>query len=167
MPYYLYNFDEELKKAKKLYAFYGKEILRDETCSMLLNEFKTAIDESWKLMKELGVVETCSLCAAEKPGGCCHFGIETWYDNTILLMNMLMDVEIPENRIIENNCLFVGEHGCRLKARYNTCIHHLCPKIKAPLSEYDLFRLRAVTNNEIKAGVKTASAIRDFVRKRS
>ncbi len=167
MVYFFYNVTEQTQKAKALYSLYARDILKDEKCASLLGELKSAIEDSWKLMKELGIVDTCSACAEEKPGGCCYFGIETCYTDMILLINLLIDVSIPEQRILEKNCLFAGEHGCLLKARFKTCIYHLCPWIKDPLSEYDLFRLRATTNYEIKLGVRTESAIRDWIRENS
>lgn len=164
MVYYFYNVTEQTQKANELYSLIASDILKDEKCASLLNELKAAIEDSWKLMKELGVVDICSACADEKPGGCCYFGIETCYTDMILLMNLLIGVNIPEQRKLEKNCLFAGEHGCLLKARFKTCIYHLCPRLKNPLSEYDLFRLRATTNYEIKLGVRTESAIRDWIR---
>jgi hypothetical protein len=164
MVYFFYNISEQIRKAKELYSLYANDILLDGKCSCLLEELNTAIDDSWNLMNELGVVDICSACADEKDGGCCHFGIETCYTGMILFMNLLLGVKIPEQRKLENNCLFVDEHGCRIKARFKTCIYHLCPEIITVLSEYDLFRLRAITNHEIKAGAQTESAIRDWIR---
>lgn len=163
MVYFFYNITEQIQKANELYSQYGSDILMDEKCSSLLKELDAAIKDSWKLMKELGVVDICSACADEKPGGCCHFGIETCYTNMIILMNLLLGVKISEHRKLENNCLFAGENGCLLKARFKTCIHHLCPEIINSLSEYDLFRLRAVGKYEIRAGMQSESAIRDFI----
>ena len=77
---------------------------------------------------------------------------------------MLLDVNVPEQRILDNNCLFVDERGCRLKVRFKTCVHHICPKIKNTLGEYDLFRLRAVNSYEIKVGSQAETAIRDWIR---
>ena len=165
MVYFFYNISEQTRKAKKLYSMHGSDIKLDEKCSSLLEDLKAAIEVSWGLMKELGVVDICACCAEEKRGGCCHFGIETCYTDMLILTNMLLDVKVPEQRILDNNCLFVDEHGCRLKVRLKTCIHHLCPKIKNTLNEYDLFRLRAVSNYEIKMGVQVESAIRDYIRR--
>jgi len=167
MVFLLYNISEQIQKANELYALYGRDIQLDEKCSFLLEELNASIVDSWKLMKELGVIDICSACANVKAGGCCHYGIETCYTNMIILMNLLLGVKIPEQRTLENNCLFVGEHGCLLKARFKTCIHHLCPEIKKSLSEYDLFRLRANTSYEIKLGVQTESAIRDWIREKN
>lgn len=164
MVYFFHNIAEQIQKAKELYSTYGREILSDEKCSYLLKDLEKAIEDSWRLMKELGVVDICSACANEKPGGCCHFGIEACYTSMIILMNLLLGVKIPVKRKLENNCLFVDEHGCLLKARLKTCIHHLCPKIINSLSEYDLFRLRATGKYEIRAGLQTESAIRDWIR---
>ena len=166
MVYYFFNIEEEIKKAKALYSMYGEDILLDNKCSSLLEELNTSVEDSWKLMKELGVVDTCSACADKKAGGCCHFGIETCYPDMILLMNLLLGIAIPEQRKLENNCLFVGEHGCLIKVRFKTCIHHLCPEIKKSLKEHDMFRLRALASYEIKLGVRTESAIREWTRER-
>ena len=167
MVYFFYNIAEQIQKAKELYSLYVSDILLDKKCASMLEELKAAIEDSWKLMEELGVVDICSACADEKIGGCCHFGIETCYTNMIILMNLLLGLKIPEQRKLENNCLFVDEHGCLLKARFKTCIHHLCPEILNSLSEYDLFRLRVITNYEIKVGIQTESAIRDWIREKT
>lgn len=164
MVYFFYNIEDEIRRARGLYSLYGRDIPGDSRCSGLLGQYHAAIEDSWILMNDLGVVDICSACAGQKPGGCCYYGVETWYSNTVLLINMLLDIKIPETRKLEKNCLFAGENGCRLRARFKTCIHHLCPKIKDSLNEYDLFRLRAVTNHEIKIGVQTESAIRDWIR---
>ena len=164
MVYFFYNITEQIQKANELYSLYGNQILKDKKCSSLLEEFKVAIEDSWKLMKELGVVDICSACADEKPGGCCHFGIETCYTNMLMLVNLLLKVKIPEQRTLDNNCLFIGKNGCLLKARIKTCIYHLCPEIKKSISEYDLFRLRAFTNYEIRLGTQFETTIRDWIR---
>ena len=111
MGYFFYNITEQIQKAEKLYSLYGSEILMDKKCSSLLKELNSAIEDSWKLMKELGVVDICSACADEKSGGCCHFGIETCYSNMIIFVNLLLGVKVPEERKLEKSCLFVGEHG--------------------------------------------------------
>ncbi len=165
MVFFFYNIAEQIQKAKELYTRYASDIMLDKKCSSQLEELNTAIEDSWELMKELGVIEICSACAQEKTGGCCHFGIETCYTDMIILMNMLLGVTVPEQRKLENNCLFVGEHGCRLKARFKTCIHHLCPEIINSLNEYDLFRLRALNSYEIKVVSQAESSIRDFIRR--
>jgi hypothetical protein len=166
MVYFLFNISEETKRAKELFRLYGSDIQNDLRLSCLLKEYTSVIEDSWRLMKRLGVVDICSECAGKKTGGCCHFGIETCYSHIILLMNLLTGVKIPENRRFENVCLFIGEHGCQLKARFKTCIYHLCPLIKGHLSEYDLTMLRVTADNEIKLGVHAESVIREWIDER-
>ena len=163
MVYFLYNVDEEIQRARNLYSGYSNQILNDKRCARRLKKYKIAIEESRDLMKELSVIEICSSCADERRGGCCYYGVETWYSKTVLLMNLLMDIKIQETRKFEKNCLFVDEKGCRLKARFRPCIHHLCQKIRNILSHHNFLRLRSVTNHEIKLGVRAESAIRDFI----
>ncbi|MFC1495633.1 hypothetical protein ACFL6W_10155, partial [Thermodesulfobacteriota bacterium] len=136
----------------------------NKRCAGLLKKYRAAIEKSRDLMKDLGVIEICSSCADERLGGCCYYGVETWYSKIVLLMNLLMGIEIQGTRKFEKNCLFVDEKGCRLKARFNPCIHHLCQKIRNTLSHHDFLRLRAVTNHEIKLGVRAESAVRDFIK---
>jgi hypothetical protein len=163
MVYFIFNIKEETKRAKELFRLYGNDIQNDFGLSCLLNEYMTLIENSWNMMKRLGVINICSECAGKKTGGCCHFGIETCYSDIILLMNLLMGVKIPENRRYENNLLFAEEYGCQLKARFKTCIYHLCPLIKGHLSEDDLIRLRGTTDNEIKLGAQVESFIWKWV----
>ena len=163
MVYFLYNVNEEIQRAKNLYSGYGVEILEDKRCSGLLKQYGTAIEESRDLMKELGVIEICSSCADERTGGCCYYGVETWYSKYLLLINLLMGIEIPKTRMFKTNCLFVGENGCLLLARFKPCVQHLCQKIRNTLRQHDFLRLRAVTNYEIKLGVQAESAVRDFI----
>ena len=97
MVYFLFNVYEEIKKARDLYSVYGNRILEDSHCSGLLVEYQRAIKDSWQIMKASGVIDLCSACADKKTGGCCYYGVETWYSSTVLLINILLDVEIPSH----------------------------------------------------------------------
>jgi hypothetical protein len=44
-----------------------------------------------------------------------------------------MGGELPRFHQIAGHCLFVGNRGCRLIARYSFCVNYLCPRLKTHL----------------------------------
>lgn len=149
----------EIDKAKQLFKLYGKAILEDKDISELLGQYKKAIDNTWKTMQNLKVTKTCSKCAEGEPGGCCFRDVETWYSDIQILINMLMGVDIPLNRMYENSCMFVGDKGCRLLSRNAFCINFLCDKIKNLISNKDTINLNATTGEEIECGIRLENAL--------
>ncbi len=101
-------------------------------------------------MEELGLVTQCAVCATRvQGGGCCGAGIEDWYDEFVLLLNLLLGREIPKERPGEKDCLFLGPKGCRLLARHNFCVNYLCSRIPDLLSSEQLSELKAQSGREL------------------
>ena len=151
--------DNEIDKAKQLFKLHGKSMLKDKEIYDLLEQYKNAIEHTWKTMEGLKVTETCSQCAGTEPGGCCFQDVETWYSDIQLLINMLMGVNIVMTRIYDNSCRFVGEKGCRLLSRNAFCINFLCDKIKNLVSGEELDNLNSAAGKEIDLGIKLENAI--------
>ena len=135
----------------------------DDACiTRSLQELEDAIEQSWALMRRLRVVEGCGRCDATKQGGgCCGAGIEEWYDEYVLLMNLMLGRDIPEERLDETGCLFLGPTGCRLMARFHFCINYLCHDIKERLSLQEMETLTAQNGREIYCGWVLENAIRE------
>jgi hypothetical protein len=135
---------------------------RVEDAKTSLEDLKAAIEQSWTLMKKLRVVEGCGTCATVKPGGgCCGAGIENWYDPYVLLMNLMLGREIPDQRPDKTSCLFLGPTGCRLIARFHFCIDYLCHDIKERLSQTDMEKLCAQNGREIYMGWQLENILRE------
>ncbi len=154
--------EDKIEEAETIWREHGSILMEDLHLRSALKELEAAIEESWCLMRRLNVVESCSICATEvSKGGCCGAGIEDWYDSHVLLINLMLGQEIPQNRIDENGCLFLGPKGCMLKARFHFCINYLCHHIKQKLSERDLRLLKAQNGREIYSGWMVENIIRE------
>ena len=155
--------ENSIQQANDLFERFGEGILRDETCRHLLAAYRKSIEETWETMKTIGVVTTCIACSGKNTAGCCFYGVEEWYDETLLFINRLLGVKIPESREIDKRCLFVGQTGCKLLARYFFCINYLCDELKAMMNPLDRKHLMAVSGKEISSGIQVEQAIRKWI----
>ncbi len=154
----------KIRMARRLWAGKGEALMADPDVISALGKLRTEIKRSWDLMRRLDVVKGCGICAATKPGGgCCGAGIEEWYDPYILLMNLMLDRDIPEDRPDEDSCLFLGPAGCRLMARFHFCINYLCPDILIRLSKQELKKLTSQNGREIYLGWLLENIIRERI----
>jgi hypothetical protein len=151
--------EKKLEKAEQAFRLYGNWILEEKEISSLLKEHRKAIENTWRIMKELNIPEACSRCAEKDPGGCCFEGVETWYTPVQLLINMLMGVNIPMSSMFDGICAFAGEKGCLLLSRNAFCINFLCDKIKKHRSREDIDILNSSAGKEIDCGIRLENAI--------
>ena len=151
--------DNKIRSAMAIYHRFGGVVLGDARTAGLLGRYRDAIEKTQEEMKHCGVVQTCTACAAEEAGGCCFKGVEEWYDPLLLSINLLMGVRLPGARSVPEGCLFVGEKGCRLKARHHFCINYLCSRLKDRLDPQNRTNLMAVAGREICCGIELENAI--------
>lgn len=155
------SMEEKIATARKTWSMHGEYLMNDTCIISAIEELRAGIEQSWNLMRRLDIVKGCGVCAATKSGGgCCGAGIENWYDPLILLMNLMIGRDIPENRPDEKSCLFLGPKGCRLTTRFHFCINYLCPEINERLSEQDLALLTSQNGREIYLGWRLENIIR-------
>ena len=115
--------------AEKRYHQVMGELLRDQEISSLIDKLKDAIHASRREMVEAGVVKACRDCEEREGGSCCGAGLENRYDDSLLLVNLLMGVKLPRQRYDPSSCFFLGAQGCLLLARHVICVNYLCKKI--------------------------------------
>lgn len=140
----------KIRRAEDLRATYGPAMRQDPAIASLLQLYSREISKTWRLMHELDVITDCARCAAQNPGGsCCGSGIENWYDEFVLLINLLLWREIPVQRLEARNCLFLDTNGCKLLARHHFCVNYLCPHITTHLSPEAERSLRAQAGTEL------------------
>jgi len=114
-------------------------------------------------MVRTGIVESCTGCASKKKGSCCFQGVEEWYDHILLLINLLMGAELPRDREAPGHCLFVGEKGCKLIARYSFCINYLCPDLKKSLGKPYTEEIMSIVGEELVVGLEVEQAVRILI----
>ncbi|EFK10686.1 conserved hypothetical protein [delta proteobacterium NaphS2] len=154
-----------IERARTLYRRRGEEILFIPEMRKRLKSYDEAIENTQKRMRQAGVVKFCGLCAA-KTGSCCFKEVETWYDPVLLLINYLMGVDLPHSRELRDQCLFLGNEGCRLRARYAFCLNYFCPSLKLELGSVSLHAALAAVGHELAAGWELERALSTHIFKK-
>lgn len=140
--------EQKIKWAEDIYARWGHKLLEDKQVRNLLKTLEENTESTYQLMDETGVSEECSTCGQET-GSCCGKGIEDKCDKITLLINLLMGVDLPHKREMEDGCYFQGPHGCKLEAREVICINYLCVPIHEKIDEKEIIRLQEVGGEEM------------------
>jgi hypothetical protein len=154
---------QEIEKAVRLHQKYDQVILNDSDILFLIERYRDAIEDNLLSMREAGVAEACSSCAAVHTNGCCFKGVEDWYDCYLLLTNLLLDGDLPLEADYPDSCLFVGDKGCKLMARHSFCVNFLCPDLLKGIDPAQREILLRTTANELQAGWKLEKALRDLL----
>ena len=121
--------EEKIIWAKKCYRQRKRQFLEDERTTTLLKDFKKAAASSHALMSFGGIERECRECEEREGGSCCGFGLEDRYSGVLLLINLLLDRELPDKRNDPLGCFFLEKTGCALLARHVICVNYLCKKI--------------------------------------
>jgi hypothetical protein len=114
-----------------------------------MGELESHWSTSWRVMEETGIVACCRHCEEEEGGSCCGRGIEDKYNETLLLLNLLWGVVLPEQRGRPDSCFFLGDCGCLLKIRDVLCVNYLCTAVQKRLSTEALARVQEAIGREL------------------
>ncbi len=143
-----HSMEAKIENARALFGAVGPELLKEPGILSLLNQYREAVNESWQAMDEHGVVTECTDCAVNDGGSCCGKGIEEKFDSVLLLVNLLMETDIPSERQDPTGCWFLGEKGCLLLARHVICINYMCRRLYDRLSEHNIHSVQQAMGRE-------------------
>lgn len=149
---------EKIAWAEDIYSRFGDLILEDEEVREFLEILERSIENTYEHMGGLGTLEECTKCA-QVTGSCCSRKIEKMYDKRTLLVNLLMGIELPREREIEDGCFFQGVEGCKIKAREIICVDYFCPRIHETVDRDKMFRLQNVAGEEHETVFKLSNRI--------
>ena len=121
--------EERIAWAEHCYGEIKDQLLEDRKVGDLLKRLKHAARSSHREMAAAGVVDECRECEQREGGSCCGAGLENKYSGVLLLINLLLDVKIPQKGLDPSSCIFLGLSGCRLLARHVICVNYICSKI--------------------------------------
>ncbi len=155
---------DRIHRAKNLYRTYAERLMRDDAIRALLDRYRAHIEQTGGAMMGEGIGAACSACARQNLSGCCFSGIEEGYDEIHLLLNLLLGCPLPESRVQQGSCFFVGELGCRLTARYYFCLHYFCPALERSLGGGRIGALQLQVGRELQSGCKTEEAVRKWLK---
>lgn len=139
----------KIRRAREIYKQCGERLEADPRVVRLLEELQTHWRASWQLMEETGIVASCRHCEEEEGGSCCGREIENKYNETLLLLNLLCGLALPDERTHADSCFFLGDSGCLLKIRDVLCVNYLCTAIQKRLSHADLIRVQQTVGTEL------------------
>ena len=152
--------EEKIQVARDLFAVWGEGLLKDEEIPPLLEKYKKAVLASNKAMEEAGTFKECYLCTVVEQKGCCKIGLENECTVLILLLNLLLGVEFPEEREVPGRCFFVGPLGCKIFARPMLCRDYFCLRHYQKIPEETMARITQVLNDELTLLYQITSLLR-------
>jgi len=141
--------EEKIDRAEEYYQRFRGHLLKDRSIVELLHKLENAIHASHIEMTGAGIAKICRKCEQEEGGSCCGAGLENKYDWELLLINLLLDVNLPQKRHDPEGCFFLGETGCLLQARHVICINYVCKKITDLVDPQKLHKLREKEGEEL------------------
>lgn len=128
----------------------GEILTNDDSISLLRKDLIAAVRESHEAMVRLGIADECRSCEEAGGGSCCGLGIENYYSGGLILINLLLGVDIPSERLDPRSCFFLGKTGCILAARDVICINYLCDEIASRFPGKEISALREKEGLEIR-----------------
>lgn len=149
---------EKIAAARALYAEHGPRLLADPATAGLLAVLAEAIETTESRFTEAGAAAACSNCGGDD-GGCCFDGMQDAFEVHQLLINILLGVDLPDERIFEDACFFVGPRGCRLRAKYSFCLNFFCPNFQSAAGGEVVANLVRQVGRELAAGLELETAL--------
>jgi hypothetical protein len=158
------SIEEKIAWARAGKVSWGETLGHDGAVSRLLARLEREIEDSRTAMRAAGVTLACRACEEMEGGSCCGAGIERKYDGYLLLINLMLGVELPEERLEPGSCFFLGGEGCRLKARDVICINYLCKKITDQVEPGGLALLREAEGAELHTLFRLQERVKELLR---
>jgi hypothetical protein len=140
---------EKIEQAHDLYGACGDSLRQNPPIRTLLNKLQECIENTKDSMLKLGVVAECEHCEEQEGGSCCGSGIENKYDVELLLVNLLLEASLRDQQPSQNSCYFLGEKGCKLRARHVLCVNYICQKLQRKLTREELVELQTCAGEEL------------------
>jgi len=141
--------EQKISWARDVFHRLRQDLLGDPVLAEKISMMKGAVLQSRCEMARLGIGNYCRACEEQEGGSCCGAGIENHYSATLLLLNLLLNAELPHTREDPQGCFFLSGGGCRLLARHVLCINYLCRRITSRISAQELGALREKEGVEV------------------
>ncbi len=154
------SIEEKIGEARSLYQAWSDRLWSDARVRDLLERMEERVQASMRTMWALRIVQACKWCEEQEGGSCCGAGIENRYDPIQLLINLLLDVSLPDTQKFPDSCYFLDTDGCCLQARHVLCVNYLCKRLEERLSPEELGTLQRTVGEELETGFALHEALR-------
>jgi hypothetical protein len=159
--------DVKIDWANLSYERERSRLLSEQGLGPLLDALKQAVQRSRENMLRTGIVECCRECEEEEGGSCCGAGLEKHYSGSLLLINRLLGVTLPQGLKESTSCSFLSPTGCGLLARHVLCVNYVCAKITSRIRPDQLTALRNAEGEEIFILFQVNETLRRMIRSSS
>ncbi len=139
----------KIKISKEIFENFKDFFLKDKKFLGLLEKFKKTTQKNHQLLEELKSYDECYICTVLEKKGCCKAGIETEITINILLINLFLSIQPPEEREISGMCFFAGPKGCKLFARAYICRDYFCKRLLNKFSQEDYVKITQNISEEL------------------
>ena len=153
----------EMRLAHELYQRWGRQFLADPSLAALLGVYQAAIDACLAAYQANDISEYCRRCGEEDHLACCFLGAEKWYGHRLLMLNMMLGAQIPEERELEGECFFMGTKGCKLMARCGICLNFFCPSLVAVLGQPQVNKLLKLVGRELWVSMEAEQRLANLI----
>ncbi len=128
--------------AQQCYHVQKDQLLGNPLVTDLLVKFQKAARASHAERASIGIDGDCRSCEEREGGSCCGAGLENKFNGVLLLINLLLDRKIPDERCDPRSCFFLRKTGCSLLARHVICVNYLCRKVTDRVNPQKIVALR-------------------------
>ncbi len=140
---------EKIRWANQAHQGLAARVGSDGRAADLLERLSRALERSSRAAAETRMGQICGACELEEGGSCCGEGLEDRYDARLLLINRLLGVELPEQRLLRARCYFLTRTGCLLRARHVICVNFLCEKLSGSIERDQLAHIKETEGEEL------------------
>lgn len=159
------SIQQKIEQARDHHTVWGDKLRRDPSIRDLLVRLEKSLKTSREAMLSHGIIDACRQCDEDEGGSCCGAGLENKFDEILLLINLLLDVSLPEYHCRPDSCYLLTARGCILKVRLVLCVDFLCTKILGSLTPQELIRLQNIAGEELVVGFMLYDATKKYLRR--
>ncbi len=157
---------QSIHTVKHLFEIHNDILISDLKLANMLSLLEDKINTSRQEMIKSGIVNECASCSLQRAETCCTYRTGYKCDTTLLLINLLMNVHLPEFPFYPELCHFLTEKGCCLKARPVICINYTCSVLREKIPFEKLLRVQKITGEEMDLIFKTENYIKQILKER-
>ena len=156
------NLKRHIQRVLLLNAGLVAACLEDRQLAGRLRELDRQAQGTDSLMLGSGVVAACSSCA-KTTGSCCFREMGESYGFVQLFVNRLLGAELPQKPDFPGSCFFVGEKGCKLKAKHAFCLNYFCPDLINLLGDDTVLGIQRQVGQQLLAGWELELALGRYI----
>lgn len=155
---------EKFSEARRIFAHLQEQQKVDPSLLAELEALRGNCQLLADQMTAMQMGPLCSACASRPGGGCCSAYMADNTDSIQILINLLLGIRIEQPQPAEDDCCFLGSHGCLFMAKPIFCLNYNCSHIASGSDPEALALLEHLTGKVLCQQTRIESIILDHLR---